>query len=132
MTKEKSVFGKFRDWLATRIHLKIYEDLGIEFDWAFAPDYSPYAWRDMLHEADPNTLGFISRVVEEALNKTVDERNTTIENISSAGISLTIGPHAEQHFTNKKQMDQLALNIFSLSEENLANLQAALNNLPEG
>ncbi len=105
---------------------------GIDFEFVFGGEYTVEEWEKAFSQYEDRRqekLELIDKIVGEAIKRGEDARIKIVDELTSPKKEMLIMKDARKYSEKKKEYEQFVININSMSETNLINMQKAIDNL---
>ncbi len=105
---------------------------GIDFEFVFGGEYAVEGWEKVFSQYEDRKqekLELIDKIVGEAIKRGEDGRIKIVDELASPKKEMLIMKDARKYTEKKKEYEQFVININSMSETNLINMQKAIDNL---
>ena len=125
-------FGRVEGNTSSNIQVFNEPELGIDFASVFGREYSVEQWENIFCENEETTrYEDIEEVVGKLLSKGLNGRNLIIDTLSSPRKKTYTSRDANTEHEHRQKWRQHLIDLSSLSERNLKNIQQAARNLQQ-
>ncbi len=129
--KFKTGLRKYKERLLSNLIVYNIPENGVEFEFVFGGEYTPEQWEealtDLYSKGDPKTIERFEQIIKKANESTRKERVDFVDFLMAPSKGIIISENARELHESRVRYNQFLININSMSETNLANLQKAIN-----
>lgn len=127
-------FSEIKNQIASHVLVFNEPERGVEFEFVFGGEYPAEEWERVfgdLKKERPDFFKSLGKIIIEANNRNQEERAEFVDSLMVPTKGILIMEGAGKKRETKKMYEQFLININSMSEFNLVNMQRAINNLKE-
>ena len=128
----KTKLNRVGDKIAPYIFVFNDQERGIDFESVFGGEYTTEEWESVFDEYKGGRslkFGFLGKIVGEAIERDKEGRFDFVDRLTSPAKGILIMEDARKHRKKELAYEQFLINVNSMSETNLMNMQKAINNL---